>query len=63
MLLASRRRAQTEEKLGKVKSKGGGRKNRSESDRLRGCWTSANSAEVKGQTLIDFHGNWIRPIV
>lgn len=63
ILLASRRRCRTEEKLLKVESEGGEGRNRIEIDRVRGCWTSVNSAEVVRKTLIDFLGNWIRPIV
>jgi len=51
MLLASRRRGRTEEKLGKVKSEGEGRRTRSESGRMSRCWTRTKSAEVKRKTL------------
>lgn len=61
--LASRRRCRTEEKLLKVKSEGGERSNRIKINRVRGRWASARSAEVTRKALIDFLGNWIRPIV
>lgn len=48
ILLSSRRR--TEEKLLKVKSEGGEKRNRNEINRGRGSWTSANSAEVTRDT-------------